>query len=233
MDERLARDTVWEEHAHAWGELAWNERGASTATLGARRFTITPAVGLWIPAGAPHSATARAGTWFRAAQFTGTPATFGAQPVAVDITPLLRLLLVRLDEELAPSSRALTEALILDVLSPSPRESEVRLPGSGLLEPIASAYARAPHDARTLADWADRLGVSTRTITRAFERETGMTFARWVAAVRAERAIAMLAAGEDTEDVASAVGYASVSAFGAAFRRVTGVTPGSYRPATE
>jgi AraC-like DNA-binding protein len=46
---------------------------------------------------------------------------------------------------------------------------------------------------------------------------------------RAQRAVVLIAQGEDLEDVASAVGFRSVSAFGTAFRRVTGMTPGAFR----
>lgn len=143
----------------------------------------------------------------------------------------MRLLLERLGEPgLAPSSRAATEALVLDVLAPSPRELLVQVPTSGLLRPVADAVREDPGDQRTLADWASELGVSTRTVTRAFSAETGTSFVRWVAAVRAQHAIGLLTRGWDVESVAEQVGYRSASAFGAAFRRTTGLTPGMFRP---
>src|SRR5699024_1128899 len=46
---------------------------------------------------------------------------------------------------------------------------------------------------------------------------------------RAHRAVALLAEGQRVEDVAALVGFRSASAFSAAFRRVTGVTPGEIR----
>ncbi|MEV6425250.1 AraC family ligand binding domain-containing protein [Streptomyces sp. NPDC051662] len=134
-DEVVAHDTVWDEHAHPFHELLWNERGASTAVVGARAWTITPTLGLWIPAGTPHSGSAVAGTWFRASffGFSTTPSISGT-PVAVEITPLLRLLLERLSEPGLPDhSRAATEALVLDVLAPSPRELLLHVPTSGAL----------------------------------------------------------------------------------------------------
>ncbi|MGO2585126.1 MAG: helix-turn-helix domain-containing protein, partial [Brachybacterium tyrofermentans] len=44
-----------------------------------------------------------------------------------------------------------------------------------------------------------------------------------------QRAVALLAAGETIEEVALRVGFRSTSAFTAAFRRVTGLTPGQHR----
>ncbi|MFJ4963169.1 HTH-type transcriptional repressor of iron proteins A [Streptomyces sp. ADI96-02] len=231
-DEVVPHDTVWEDHSHPFHELLWNERGATSAVVGARIWTITPALGLWMPAGTLHSGSAPAGTWFRASFFGfRTTSSISDVPVAVEITPLLRLLLERLGEPgLSDRSRAATEALVLDVLTPSPRELLVQVPTSPLLRPIAEAVRENPADQRSLADWAAALRVSARTITRAFSAETGTSFVRWVAAVRAQHAIDLLTRGRDVETVAEEVGYRSASAFGVAFRRTTGLTPGTFRP---
>ncbi|MBJ6622439.1 AraC family transcriptional regulator [Streptomyces sp. DHE17-7] len=192
----------------------------------------TPTLGLWMPAGQPHSASAVAGTAYRAHFFRhGTVSALPDVPVAVEITPLLRLLTERLAEpDLSPASRAVTEAMVLDVLRPSPRALLVQLPTSPLLRPIVDVVRADPADQRrTLAGWATALGCSTRTLTRAFRAETGTSFARWVASVRAQHAVRLLALGFEVEVVAEAVGYRSASAFGAAFRRTTGMTPGRFR----
>ncbi|AXG81723.1 helix-turn-helix transcriptional regulator [Streptomyces paludis] len=230
-DEVVAHDTSWNAHSHPWHELLWNERGASMTVVGARAWTVTPTLGLWMPAGTMHSGSAVAGTWFRAAFFGfATTPSLSEVPVTVEITPLLRLLLERLgDPALPPASRAATETLVLDVLTPSSRELLVQMPTSPLLRPIANAVRENPGDPRTLTRWAAELGVSPRTITRAFNAETGVSFARWVASVRAQHAVALLTRGGEVDEVAEAVGYRSASAFGAAFRRTTGMTPGMFR----
>lgn len=229
--ELVEQDTVWEVHSHPTHELLWNESGASTATVGPRTWTITPSVGLWMPAGAQHSAAAPAGTFYCAAHFdVATAPAISIEPVVVEITPLLRLLLLRLHEpDLAAASRSVTEAMIMDVLAPSSHELSVHVPELPLLRPVVDAVLHNPGDRRTLEDWANSLGVSSRTLTRAFRSETGQGFARWIASVRAQRAIGLLAAGQALDEVAAAVGYATVSAFGAAFRRTTGVTPSAFR----
>lgn len=230
-DEVISRDTYWEEHSHPTHELLWNQRGASSATTGTRVWTITPSVGLWIPAGTPHSGWTPAGTWHHAAHFSihAAPA-IADTTVAVEITPLLRLLLDRLNTEgLAPDSRAKTEAVVLDLLAPAPVELLLKFPESPLLAPIVAAVRADPADDTTLAAWASRLDVSTRTITRAFRAQTGLGFSQWVAAARVQHAITLLSGGEEIEEVAERVGYHSASAFGTVFRRVTGMSPGRFR----
>ncbi|MFC5122688.1 helix-turn-helix domain-containing protein [Pseudoclavibacter helvolus] len=71
--------------------------------------------------------------------------------------------------------------------------------------------------------------MSARTITRQFQTETGLGFSRWLAASRIQRSIVLLTDGESIDDVAAAVGFRSASAFGTAFRRVTGTSPGRFR----
>lgn len=231
FDERIERDTHWEAHSHPTHELLWNEHGASYATVRSRTWTITPTVGLWMPAGVLHSAAAPAGTWYRTAQFgVRSVPSISNDPVAVQVTPLLRLLLERLaDPRLPDASRAVTEATVLDVLTPSAHELLVQAPRAPLLAPIVAAVQRDPGDPRSLAAWAEQLGVSTRTITRAFRAETGLGFTRWVASVRAQHAVSLIVRGDEIEEIAGLVGYRSASAFGAAFRRATGLTPSAFR----
>lgn len=232
MDELLHRETLWPPHAHPTHELLWNLRGASRATVGARTWVITPSIGLWLPAGTVHTAHGPAGTWYRTAQFgVHAVSPLAPGPVAIEVTELLRLLLDRLTEaDLPEDSRALTERMVLDVLAPAPHEVAVRMPQSDLLAPVAAVVGQNPADQRGLAEWSAELGVSPRTLTRAIRAETGLSFGGWQIGVRVQRAVLLLAAGESVETVAEAVGYRSASAFGAAFRRATGLTPGAFRP---
>jgi AraC-like DNA-binding protein len=231
MDELIGRDTRFEEHSHPTHELLWNERGASSATIGSQTWTITPSIGLWIPAGRLHWGIMPTGTWYRTAHFGIDHAPLLSDgAVAVEMTPLLRLLLDRLtDESLDGASRSLTEKMVIDVLAPAEHELLVQVPTSPLLRPIVEVVGEDPSDPRTLSDWAEELGVSRRTVTRAFRAETGLSFGRWVAAVRAQRAVILLGHGLELAEVAERMGYRSVSAFGAAFRRVTGATPATFR----
>lgn len=231
MDELVDRDTAWAPHSHPTHELLWNRAGASTATIDSRTWTITPTVGLWIPAGVLHSAAAPAGTWYRTAHVdVRTASPLPAEPVAVEVTPLLTLLLERLvDHSLHVRSRELTEQMVFDVLEPSPHALLVQRPDAELLRPIVAALEAHPGDDRSLTEWAARLGVSERTVTRAFRAETGLSFGAWQTSYRAQRAAVLLGSGMPVDEVATRVGYRSASAFGAAFRRATGLTPGRFR----
>lgn len=92
---------------------------------------------------------------------------------------------------------------------------------------VAQVLLRDPADATSLAAWAARLHVSAKTLQREFEREFAMTFTAWRTATRLRAAAAMLHNTSVTE-TAHRVGYASASAFVAAFTREFGTSPGRY-----
>lgn len=229
-DEVLDRETAWAEHSHPTHELVWHDIGSGMVRTGQRLWTIAGRVALWIPAGVPHSGRAHAGARQRAVHFTVDTPALADSPVTVKLTPLLALLIDRLmTDELSGGSYRLTERMILDVISPSVHQLVLEVPTSPLVGPIVDRMRSDPRDQTTLSVWASRLGVSTKTVTRTFESETGLGFSRWTAMARATHAVAMLGAGLDIAEVAEGVGYRSTSAFITAFRRTTGMTPGQFR----
>jgi AraC family transcriptional regulator len=77
---------------------------------------------------------------------------------------------------------------------------------------------------------ADLVGLSRFHFCTAFRLATGSTPHNTLVAMRIERARHLLASPElPVTAVALAVGYETPSAFGASFRKVTGVTPREYR----
>jgi AraC-like DNA-binding protein len=125
--------------------------------------------------------------------------------------------------------RAHAEALLADLLEPVPLAAiDVPFPTGPLAGTIAGALRGDPADQRTLADWGREVGASERTLARAFVAQTRMPFGRWRTLLRLQAALPLLARGEPVARVAHHVGYQTPSAFVAAFRRETGLTPATY-----
>jgi AraC-like DNA-binding protein len=80
------------------------------------------------------------------------------------------------------------------------------------------------HDIDTLAR---EVGTSARTLSRLFSTETQLSFKSWCQRARIAAAIRRLStdANVSVKQLATQLGYASVPAFSAAFRQVTGRTP--------
>ena len=104
------------------------------------------------------------------------------------------------------------------------------LPAEARLQRLALALSDDPADTRTLAQWANWIGMAPRTLARHFLAETGLSLSAWRQRARLMRALEMLAAGAAVTTVALDLGYDNVSAFIAMFKREHGVTPGRYAP---
>lgn len=82
----------------------------------------------------------------------------------------------------------------------------------------------------TLRDIARQAASSERTINRRFKLETGQTPMQWVNNVRIRHAQQLLERTADSvETISRRVGFASATNFREQFRRLSGVSPQSYR----
>src|SRR5207248_1446899 len=118
---------------------------------------------------------------------------------------------------------------LTDLLQPVAMATiDLRLPGDGRAREVALALRDCPADKRTLSEWGRQVGASERTLARGFHQGTGVPFGRWRTLLRLQAALPALAAGHPVATVARRVGYDTPSGFVAAFRRETGLTPGSY-----
>ncbi|MFD7707843.1 helix-turn-helix domain-containing protein [Streptomyces sp. NPDC059786] len=222
--------TEWAPHSHALHELVWVRGGTLTSRVEDRIFTVSEGYGLWMPAGVVHGGRATAGACFHEAFFAPDRAPFAfEEPRAIAMTPLLESLLTYLSRtDLDAAARARAESVVFDVVEPSEHRFALQLPGDPRIDAIAEALLDDPADGRSLEEWAQWLGISDRTVTRAFRHATGLSFAQWRQVLRVHRALALLADGLDVTAVSETLGYAQPSTFIASFRRVMGTTPGAF-----
>ena len=100
------------------------------------------------------------------------------------------------------------------------------------LRAVIDAVVHRPQEPWTIASLAEIAGVSRATLVRHFSAATGMGVADFLTRIRMTIAADLLTTtGRSLDAVAEAVGYQSTSAFGKAFRTVTGTTPSRLRRA--
>jgi AraC-like DNA-binding protein len=218
-------------HSHPEPKLLWAWTATVLVSAAERDWLIPPGYGLWVPGSVEHGgAVLRAG---EGSVITFDPATCPitwSRPTGVSGGPLLRELITHLyQSDPQDPDRFHAEALMFAQLTPlRPHDIHVTMPTDPRIRVIAERLIADPADSRELTYWADYTHAGLRTLSRLFRNETGLSFARWRTQVRVRSAIQMLAAGTIVDSVARHVGYRQTSAFIAAFRRVTGQTPGTY-----
>jgi len=100
------------------------------------------------------------------------------------------------------------------------------------LEPVLQWMDTHLQQGLTLADIAAHACTSTRTLSRRFKQQLGMTPLMWVLRARVRRAQALLeSSGHSVEEVATQVGFESAATLRLHFHRIVGVSPTAYRRA--
>ncbi len=220
-------------HQHKKAQLLYAVEGSMTITMADTLCILLPNRAAWLPPGVEHSTRTQGfhyrSLYFDTRYFTCLPET----PCLLNVTPLLRELILRVCEWLPdyPEDGAemrlatvlqdeLNNAVRADLTLPLPLDRRLRV--------IADYLLQHPADTRTLSELAADAGASSRTVSRYFRHETGMSFSDWRQQLRLLKAMELLSEKLPIAEISTRLGFASDSAFIAMFRRQTGVSPGRY-----
>ncbi|ENV9332992.1 TPA: AraC family transcriptional regulator [Klebsiella aerogenes] len=219
-------------HHHQMGQMLFTRQGCIRLTLndGALLCMLPPTRAAWIPAGVTHRAEMQyivdyRSVWFATTSYPQLP----RQPAILNVTPLLRELLERIsaspwdtDWRQSPA-RHLAALCVAEIGAAKQEPMMLTLPQDKRLRHL-NGNAQPP----LLQQLAAQCGAGEKTISRLFQRETGMSYQQWRQQWRLMKAVELLSCGQRITDVAQALEFASDSAFIYFFRTQTGKTPGQY-----
>ncbi len=240
-------DTDIEPHSHPWAQVAIAASGVARITAGDATYLVPAWRAIWIPPGVEHVVSV-----VEAAELLTLyvlPQDGVAAPVVasaadwercrvLDVTPLLRELVLRLDmadDRHAPRAtawlareRRLCELVLDELDRAAPVRLGIALPADKRLRALCKAVLDDPQRHATLAGWAREAGASERTVARLFRDELGTSFGPWRQQVLLGRALTLATQGKPMGLIAAELGYASASAFSAMVRRSVGVPPSRF-----
>lgn len=220
-------------HQHARGQLLGARRGLLRIEAGDQHWLLPAGHVAWVPPELPH-ALASVGDFDGWSLYFSTDACRGL-PAAPRVFQPSAVLQATVPRALQWSGGTLEAAQLrlaavigdeiaagvpLPLALPQPRDRRLRR--------IATALARAPHDTRSVQDWAAASGLSSRSLARHWLSETGMSLNPWRQRLRVLLALPRLLGGEPVISVALSMGYDTASAFISVFKREMGVTPARY-----
>ncbi|QCI63876.1 AraC family transcriptional regulator [Phreatobacter stygius] len=223
-------------HRHETAQLIFAVSGTMQVTTPTGRWLVPPERAVWVPARFAHAIDMLSDVEMRStyvaagAAHDGWVAAAPGQDRVIAVSGLLRaLILAQFDQPLAPGRRRAVTALLLDeVARAEAAPTFVPMPKSPAMIRLAESVVADPAGAADLADLAARAGTSVRTASRLFPAETALTFKAWRQRARIMAAIQVLGRGVSVKEAARSLGFSSSAAFGAAFRSVTGKTPGGF-----
>ncbi|WP_035819252.1 AraC family transcriptional regulator [Janthinobacterium sp. RA13] len=231
-----AADAVFPSHSHARGQFAYAARGVISVHTPQGNWLVPPQRACWVPAQLVHGMRMHGAVTMHNV-FIDAPAIAGSglpsHCQVLDASPLLRQLLaeaVTVEALYAEQSRAgrLMALLLDEIAAAQPLPLSAPLPQEPRLARLCMDMLQQPNLGSSLDAMAAQAGMSRRTFTRQFRAQTGLAFAQWRQQACLLAAITRLADGQAVTRIALDLGYASPSAFTAAFRRVLGQAPSEY-----
>mgnify|MGYP001996455107 CR=1 FL=1 len=231
--ESLTNRALTFRHTHPWVQLSYAIAGVLEVQTAGARFVAPPQRAVWVPAGVEHQVFSSPRTEMRSLYIDQRAVAWAPEHCQVlAVSPLLRELIrafgalpAEYDEQGAEGRLA---AVLLDQLRAAPAIGySLPWPGDARLRQLCEALYEQPDLSLSLKQWSERLQVSEKTLTRQFQRDTGLSFRAWRQRLRLLSALPLLEQGQPVTDVALACGYESTSAFIAAFGQLFGTTPGA------
>jgi len=221
-------------HRHRRAQLLYAAKGVISVSTADGAWATPPESAILIPVGTEHAVKMVGAVSTRSVLLSPEACPgCGDRCRVLAVTPLLRSLLIEavdLPEAYDVSGRdGLVMALLATEIARAPVVPlAVPFPRSAALAARCRAFLADPDAHATIDRWAADLGYGRRAFTRAFRRETGMSFAAWRQQACLLSALPRLAAGEPVTTIALDLGYDSPAAFTTMFKRLTGVAPSRY-----
>jgi AraC-like DNA-binding protein len=222
-------------HQHRRGQLLYAARGVIAVSTPEGAWVAPPERAVWIPGGTPHSVRMVGAVSTRSVLIeAGVCASLGRACRVLGVSALLRSLLVAAAEmpmeyELGGRDHMVIGLLLAELERAPVIPIAVPFPTTLGLARRCHAFLERPSPHDTIAAWSAELGISRRSFTRAFRRETGMSFAEWRQQACLLIALPRLAAGEAVTSIALDLGYDSSAAFATMFKRRLGIPPSHYQ----
>lgn len=231
--ESLSAGSWTPKHQHPWVQFFYAISGVLGVHTEAGSFFAPPQWGVWIPAGLEHEVVTSMRAEMRSLYVREEDCAWApAHCRVLEVTPLARELIKRFcqlpaDYPAEPSPESRLVAVLLDQLAQLPEvEFSLPLPQHRKLLTLCEHLLQNPEQASSLGLWAMQLGMAEKTLTRLFQRETGLSFRGWRQRMRLLSSLTALENGAGVTQAALASGYESTSAFIAAFKGLFGFTPG-------
>ena len=220
-------------HSHARIQLLYASSGVMSVVTDETSFVIPPQRAVWIPSEVRHEVSCRGSVSLRTLYIDPKYERDDPDCHIVEVGPLLKALILEVTEfnadyDMSGREGQIVQLLISELLASPKVPYAAPMPIDPRLVRVCREIIDNPSDQRDIDKWADLAGMSRRSFTRAFKRETGMGVALWRQQVRLLEALSLLSTGSSVTSAALDVGYESASAFCAMFQRAFGVSPSKY-----
>ena len=231
---RYPKGTRLDTHSHREAQLVYAAAGTMQVTTPKGRWLVPPDRAVWVPGQLPHAIDVVADIEMRSLYFNPEwLARDGNRELTsefvVRVSRLLHEAILALFDGRNNATRTdlLIRLAMLELQQAGYPTTFMPLPQEPRCRRAAEIILADPTRDFEIDKLAQKVGTSTRTLSRLFSAETQLSFKSWCQRARIAAAIERMSINGHMpmKQLASDLGYASFPAFSHAFRQVTGKSP--------
>ena len=203
----IAVNSVVTKHSHSWGQFVYASKGVLLVVTDTERFIVPPEQGVWLLPEIAHEVTAITDVkltsfYFRNDLLDELP----NQSCVLTVNDFLKTLILEANDissdYLWSGEYGLLLRLILKKLVLAPNAIfQLPYPKDSRLLTMLSLIQKEPSNRYCLKQWGTIVGASTRTLSRLFKKETGLTYQIWRQRLNIQIAIGQLSKGHSITSI--------------------------------
>jgi len=227
-------DAVCSLHSHPRAQLLYATSGVMHVVVENQIWVVNPLQGLWIAGGVEHQVSFQKdvnlySVFIDPSYTNDLPSTSFSFDISVFLKQLMfKIISFEDPENITPAQKRIMD-VFLDELALI-RPSSTFLPTSNhiKLKSIIDILINDVANKETIEHFADLSYMSSRTLSRLFIKELGMSFSDWRIRLKLLEAIKRLGEKQSIKEIAFDLGYETTSAFIFMFKKNLGKTPSNY-----
>jgi AraC-like DNA-binding protein len=221
-------------HAHPRAQIIYASKGVTKVITPDHVWMVTPLQAIWVPGMTEHDVCFLDHVDVRNVFLD--PSVTQQLPdtcFAFDVSPFFKELLLRVmqfdaTKRLTGAEQRILQVLLDEISVLQPASLNLPIGNNPRVNIITDTLIKNIGKELSLEEAAALACVSSRTLSRLFVAETGLTYRDWCIKLKLLEAMRRLGAGASIAEVAFELGYESTSAFTYMFRKSLGKPPGIF-----
>lgn len=221
-------------HSHPRAQIISCDRGIMEVVTEHTIWIVNPLQGVWIASNEEHQVYFPNNVKVVSAFIDGSKLTnLPSSSFAFDITTFFRSLLAKVvsfsnPDRLTSQQNRIFDVLLDEISSLKPSSTFLPTSHDGRIKKVTDALMIDFSSKHTIDYYANESCVSSKTLSRLFVKELGMSFGEWKMRLKLLEAVRQLGENRTIKDIAYDLGYENVSSFIATFKKYFGKTPANY-----
>lgn len=223
-----------ERHRHPRAQMLYCDEGIMKVNCGKQSWLVNSLQGVWIPGNIEHQvffpAIASVNSIFidpdMAENLPVNSFTFDATPFFKNL--VLKIASLKSSELDMPKNRRLLMVLLDELTVIQPSTHFLPLSDDSRVMAILDEVRQNLSGNLSVTYFANKFGMSSRTLTRLFYKEIGMSLNEWTIQMKLNEAIKRLENNNMIKEIAIDLGYENAGSFIDIFKKRFHETPGNY-----